>query len=310
MLPLIECVPNISEGRRPEVIAAIVDAVKAVPGVKWLDLSSDADHNRSVLTFLGDPESLVTAVGVLYEQVAKHLDLRTHQGGHPRMGAVDVVPFIPIAGCTMKDCVALAARVGEMVYTRFGVPVVLYEEAAKAPHRRNLAEVRKGEFEGLAEKLAKPEWTPDFGAGAPHEALGASAIGAREALIAYNVYLDTKDLKVAQAIAKAVRGSSGGLGSVKAMGLYIEERGQVQVSMNLVNFRKNPIYRVQELIKIEAARFGARVTSAELVGLVPQDALLESAAYYLQIEDYAPSMVLENKIRVAEAAVPAEAPGA
>jgi glutamate formiminotransferase len=304
MQPLIECVPNISEGRRPEVVAAIVDAVKAVPGIKWLDLSSDPDHNRSVLTFLGDPTALKAAIAVLYEHVARHIDLRAHTGEHPRMGAVDVVPFIPISGCTMQDCVALAREVGELVQARFGVPVVLYEEAASAPHRRNLADVRKGGFEAMAEKLAKPEWTPDFGMGAPHEALGVSAVGAREALIAYNVYLDTKDLKVAQAIAKAVRGSSGGLSSVKGMGLYIEERGQVQVSMNLVNFRKNPIYRVQELIKIEAARYGVRVVSAELVGLIPQDALLESAAYYLQIEGYKPEMVLENKIRVAESPTP------
>lgn len=301
---LIECVPNISEGRRLDVVAAIIEAVKAVPGVRWLDQSSDPDHNRSVLTFLGDPETLKAAIGVLYEQAARHIDLRQHQGGHPRMGAVDVVPFVPIAGATMKDCVALAKEVGELVATRFGVPVVLYEEAARAPHRRNLAEVRKGEFEGLEAKLALAEWTPDFGPAAPHAALGASAIGAREALIAYNVYLDTQDLKVGQEIAKAVRGSSGGLGSVKAMGLYIEERNQVQVSMNLVNFRKNPIYRVQELIKIEAARFGVRVTSAEIVGLVPQDALLESAAYYLQIEGYKPEMVLENKIGAAETAGP------
>lgn len=302
---LIECVPNISEGRRLDVVAEIIAAVKAVPGVRWLDQSSDPDHNRSVLTFLGDPETLKHAIAVLYEQASRHIDLRDHQGGHPRMGAVDVVPFVPIAGATMKDCVALAQEVAELVATRFGVPVMLYEEAATAPHRRNLAEVRKGEFEGLGEKLARPEWAPDFGPTAPHAALGASAIGAREALIAYNVYLDTTDLKVGQEIAKAVRGSSGGLGSVKAMGLFIEERNQVQVSMNLVNFRKNPIYRVQELIKIEAARFGVRVTSAEIVGLVPQDALLESAAYYLQVEGYKPEMVLENKIRAVETALAA-----
>jgi glutamate formiminotransferase len=299
---LIECIPNISEGRRPEVVAAVIAAVKAVPGVRWLDQSTDADHNRSVLTFLGTPEVLEQAVTVLYEQVAAHVDLRAHTGEHPRMGAVDVVPFVPISGgATMADCVALAKRVGERVAERFGVPVVLYEEAATAGHRRNLAEVRKGEFEGLGEKLAKPEWTPDFGPAAPHPALGASAIGAREALVAYNVYLNTPDVAVAQAIAKAIRGSSGGLGSVKAMGLSIEERKQAQVSMNLVNFRKNPLYRVVELIKIEAARFGVHVTSSEIVGLVPQDALLESAAYYLQLEGYRPGLVLENRILEVEA---------
>jgi glutamate formiminotransferase len=299
---LIECIPNISEGRRPEVVAAVIAAVKAVPGVRWLDQSTDADHNRSVLTFLGTPEVLEQAVMVLYEQVAAHVDLRAHTGEHPRMGAVDVVPFVPISGgATMADCVALAKRVGERVAQRFSVPVLLYEEAATAGHRRNLAEVRKGEFEGLGEKLAKPEWKPDFGPATPHPALGASAIGAREALVAYNVYLNTPDVAVAQAIAKAIRGSSGGLGSVKAMGLYIEERKQAQVSMNLVNFRKNPLYRVVELIKIEAARFGVHVTSSEIVGLVPQDALLESAAYYLQLEGYRPGLVLENRILEVEA---------
>jgi glutamate formiminotransferase len=299
---LIECIPNISEGRRPEVVAAVIAAVKAVPGVRWLDQSTDVDHNRSVLTFLGTPEVLEQAVMVLYEQVAAHVDLRTHTGEHPRMGAVDVVPFVPISGgATMADCIALSKRVGEQVAARFGVPVVLYEEAATAGHRRNLAEVRKGEFEGLGEKFAKPEWKPDFGPAAPHPALGASAIGAREALVAYNVYLNTPDVAVAQAIAKAIRGSSGGLGSVKAMGLYIEERKQAQVSMNLVNFRKNPLYRVVELIKIEAARFGVHVTGSEIVGLVPQDALLESAAYYLQLEGYRPGLVLENRILEVEA---------
>ncbi|MEB3328185.1 MAG: glutamate formimidoyltransferase, partial [Candidatus Sericytochromatia bacterium] len=233
---------------------------------------------------------------------------RGHTGEHPRMGAVDVVPFVPIGGgATMADCVALAKRVGARVAARFGVPVVLYEEAASAPHRRNLADVRKGEFEGLGEKLTKAEWRPDFGPAAPHPALGASAIGAREALVAYNVYLNTPDVAVAQAIAKAIRGSSGGLGAVKAMGLYLEDRQQAQVSMNLVNFRKNPLYRVVELIKIEAARFGVHVTSSEIVGLVPQDALLESAAYYLQLEGYRPGLVLENRILEveAEAATPA-----
>lgn len=302
MTALIECIPNISEGRRPEVVAAIVDAIQAVPGIQWLDLSSDVDHNRSVLTFLGAPDALKQAVDVLFTETAKHIDLTTHTGEHPRMGAVDVVPFVPISGATMADCVALAKEVGALISARHGVPVVLYEDAATAPHRRNLAEVRKGEFEGMSTKLATPTWTPDFGPSAPHATQGATAVGAREALIAYNVYLDTTDLKVGQAIAKAIRGSSGGLGSVKAMGLFIEDRNQVQVSMNLVNFRKNPIYRVVELIKIEAARFGVRVVSSEIVGLVPTDALLESAAYYLQIEGFRPDMVLETKIRETGAA--------
>jgi glutamate formiminotransferase len=301
MSQLIECVPNISEGRRPEVVAAIVEAVRRVPGVKWLDHSSDPDHNRSVLTFLGTPEVLEAAVLELFAQVDKHLDMQTHEGGHPRMGAVDVVPFIPISNATMEDCVALAKRVGEKVSAQFGVPIMLYEDAATAPHRKNLADVRKGQYEGMAEKLAKPEWTPDFGPAAPHARLGVTAFGARMALIAYNVYLNTNNLEIAKAIGVAVRGSSGGLAHVKGMGIYTEERDQVQVSMNLVNYKKTPIYRVFELIKIEAARWGVHVVGSEIVGLVPQEALLESAAYYLQVEGWRPDMVLENKIQLVAA---------
>jgi glutamate formiminotransferase len=297
MPALIECVPNISEGRRLDVVNEIVEAVKRTPGLKWLDQTSDPDHNRSVLTFLGGPAVLKQAIETLYAQVSKHIDLQQHEGGHPRMGAVDVVPFIPIADCTMADCVALAKEVGLLVAEKFNVPVILYEEAASAPHRKNLADVRKGQFEGLGDKLVRPEWAPDFGNNYPHAHLGATAIGAREALIAYNVYLHTSDLKIANEIAKAVRGSSGGLAYVKGMGLYTEERNKVQVSMNLVNYKKNPIYRVFELIKIEAARWGVQVAGSEIVGLIPQDALLETAAYYLRVEGYNPSMVLENKIR-------------
>ena len=298
---LIECIPNISEGRRPDVVADIIAALKGVPGISWLDQSSDTDHNRSVLTFLGGPDALFQAIDLLYAKVAEHIDMSAHQGEHPRMGAVDVVPFVPISGATMADCVALAQRVGAHIAQTYGVPITLYEEAASSPHRRNLAQVRKGEFEGLTTKLQMPEWQPDFGPNQPHPRLGATAVGAREALVAYNVYLDTADVAIAQEIAKAVRGSSGGLAAVKAMGLFIEERQQAQVSMNLVNFRKNPLYRVVEMIRFEAARWGVRVTSSEIVGLVPQDALLESAAYYLQIEGYRPELVLENKMRATQA---------
>jgi glutamate formiminotransferase len=217
------------------------------------------------------------------------------------MGAVDVVPFIPIQDATMAECVELAKKVGEQVASRFGVPVMLYEEAASAPNRRNLADVRKGQFEGMAEKLALPEWKPDFGPAAPHAKLGVSAIGARMALIAYNVYLHTADVAVAKAIASAVRGSSGGLVHVKGMGLFIEERNQAQVSMNLVNYKKTPIYRVFEMIKAEAQRFGVAVASSEIVGLIPTEALLESAAYYLQVEGYGPQMLLERQIAEANA---------
>lgn len=303
----IECVPNISEGRDAASVDAIIAAVKAVPGITWLDQSSDADHHRTVLTFLGDADALEAGVLALFEAVAKRIDMGGHSGNHPRMGAVDVVPFIPIRNATIADCVALSKRVGQKVAERFGVPVTLYEASASAAHRRNLATVRKGEFEGLGEKLAQPEWAPDFGPAAPHPKLGAVAMGAREALVAYNIYLGTQDLAIAKAIAAAIRGSSGGLAHVKALGIDIPERQQVQVSMNLVDFRKNPLYRVVNLVRSEAQRWGVAVTSTEIVGLVPQDALLESAAYHLQLEGYSPSLVLENRIADAMAAAAKEA---
>lgn len=296
MLKRIECVPNISEGRRPEVVAAIADALEEIPGALLLDRSSDHDHNRTVLTLVGSPEGLKQAIVRLYEAALERIDLRVHEGKHPRMGAVDVVPFIPIRGATMKDCVALAQEVGAEVANRFGVPIYLYAEAAARPERAVLANVRKGEFEGLAARMATPDGQPDFGPGLPHPSAGASAFGARSFLIAYNLQLDTPDIRTAQEIARAVRASSGGLMHVQAMGLYLDDRRQAQVSMNLLNFARTPLHRVQELVKIEAARFGARVLGAEIVGLVPQAALLEAAAYYLQIENWDPALVLENAI--------------
>jgi glutamate formiminotransferase / 5-formyltetrahydrofolate cyclo-ligase len=293
---LIECVPNISEGRRLDVVQAIVDEIKAIPGVQFLDQSSDPDHNRSVLTFAGTPDVLETAVLKLFELAEKHIDLRAHTGEHPRMGAVDVVPFIPLSGATMSDCVSLAKRVAQKVSETHNLPVTLYEEAASAPHRKNLAAVRKGEFEGLSDKLQDSQWTPDFGPSVPHSSMGASAIGARVALIAYNVYLNTSDVTIAQNIAKAIRGSSGGLVHAKAMGVFVAERNQAQVSMNLVNYQKTPIYRVFELIKIEAARFGVSVASSEIVGLLPQEALLDAASYYLQIEGFSEQLILERRL--------------
>lgn len=294
MSKLIECVPNFSEGRRPEVIEAIVSAVARVPGVVLLDRSSDHDHNRTVVTLAGSPEGLKEAILRLYEAALQHIDLREHKGEHPRMGAVDVVPFIPVRNASMEDCVALAKEVGQAVAEKFGVPMFLYSEAASDPSRKVLANIRKGEFEGMAEKMQDPAWKPDFGPAAPHPSAGVSAIGARFFLIAYNLQLDTPDLKVAQAIAKAVRASSGGLQNVQAMGVFLADCNQAQVSMNLLNYEKTPIHRVQELVKVEAARYGARVVGAEIVGLIPQHALLEAASYYLQVENWSPSLVLEN----------------
>jgi glutamate formiminotransferase len=296
MLKRIECVPNVSEGRRPEVIAAISQAVARVPDVLLLDQSSDHDHNRTVLTLVGSPEGIKQAILVLYEVALTHIDLRQHQGKHPRMGAVDVVPFIPIRDVPMEECVALSREVGEAVAERFDVPVFLYAESASGPERAVLANIRKGEFEGLPAKMADPAWRPDYGPAQPHPSAGASAFGARSFLIAYNLQLDTPDVKVAREIAKAVRASSGGLMNVQAMGVFLAERNQAQVSMNLLNYVRTPLHRVQELVKAEAARYGARVLSSEIVGLIPQAALLEAAAYYLQVENWKPELVLENAI--------------
>lgn len=293
---LIECVPNFSEGRRPEVIDAVVSAVSRTPGVIVLDRSSDVDHNRTVLTLVGSPEGLKEAILTLFEAVSQHIDMTQHAGEHPRMGAVDVVPFIPVRNATMEDCVKLSEEVAAAVAERFEVPAFLYAEAAKRPERKVLANIRKGEFEGLAEKLRDPLWAPDFGPAQPHPRLGATVFGARPFLIAYNIQLGTSDLKIAQAISKAVRASSGGLMHVQAMGVFLADRNVAQVSMNLLNYEKTPIYRVQELVKAEAARYGVPVIGSEIIGLIPQAALLDAAAYYLQIENYSPSLVLENTI--------------
>jgi glutamate formiminotransferase len=298
-MAIIECIPNVSEGRRPEVVRAIVDAVAATPGVHLLDSSSDASHNRSVITLAGDAGPLQQAVLTLFAASLERIDLRHHRGEHPRMGAVDVVPFVPIEGVTMADCARLARETGEAVAARFGVPVFLYEEAASAPTRRNLEDIRRGEFEGLAVKLQQSEWRPDFGPAAPHASGGASAIGARMPLIAYNINLATDRLDVARTIAAAVRFSSGGLRFVKAMGVALEDRGIVQVSMNLTNFEKTPIARVFELVSREAARYGVRVLESEIVGLVPSAALLAAAQWYLQLDAFTGDQVLEHRLRAA-----------
>jgi glutamate formiminotransferase / 5-formyltetrahydrofolate cyclo-ligase len=296
-MPIIECIPNISEGQRPDVVATIAGAVGRTPGVRVLDVSSDAAHHRSVLTLAGDAAGLKTAVLTLFEQTLAVVDLTAHKGEHPRLGAVDVVPFVPIEGVTMSDCVALARETGALVAERFGVPVFLYEEAASDPARRNLEDIRRGEFEELAAKMTTPGWAPDFGPAAPHPRAGASVIGARMPLIAYNINLATDRLDVAKKIAAAIRHSGGGLRFVKAMGVMLAGRGVAQVSMNLTNFEKTPIPRVFEMVKREAERYGVAVLESEIVGLIPQAALLAAAEYFLQIEGFKPSQVLENKLR-------------
>jgi glutamate formiminotransferase len=296
-MAVIECVPNISEGRRRDVIDGIAEALRQVPGLAVLDVQSDAAHNRSVFTLAGDADALTRGVPLLFERSLAAIDLRTHKGEHPRMGAVDVVPFIPIEGVTMKECVELAKTIAASVAQRFSLPLFLYEEASSNPARKNLEDIRRGEFEGLAAKMSQTGWAPDFGPAQPHPSGGASVIGARMPLIAYNINLNTNRLDVAKKIATAIRMSSGGLRFVKAMGIPLEDRGIVQVSMNLTNYEKTPIFRVFDLVKREAERYGVRVLESEIVGLVPSAALQQCAEYYLQLEGFSGAQVLEQKLR-------------
>jgi len=295
-MAVIECIPNVSEGRRLDVIDACTAAIVAT-GAHLLDVKPDATHNRTVFTFAGAPAAVEAGAIALFDTALAHIDLRHHHGEHPRLGAVDVTPFVPIEGATMADCVAIARRVGETVAARHQLPVYLYEEAATSPARRNLEDIRRGEFEGLAAKMQKPEWTPDFGPAVPHASAGASVVGARMPLIAYNINLATNRLDVAKKIATAIRQSSGGLRFVKAMGLELADRGIVQVSMNLTNYEKTPIFRVFEMVKREAERYGVSILESEIVGLIPSAALSSAAAWYLQVEGFSEGQVLENKLR-------------
>ena len=296
-MAVIECVPNVSEGRRAEIIEAMAVAIRGVTGVRLLDHSSDPSHNRSVFTLAGDAEGVRNAVLALVERAVADIDLRTHRGEHPRLGAVDVVPFVPIEGVTMMECVELARQVGAEIARRCNVPVFLYEEASANPARKNLEDIRRGEFEGLAAKMRAPEWAPDFGPATPHPSAGATVVGARMPLIAYNINLATDRLDVAKKIAAAIRQSSGGFRYVKAAGFRLESRGIVQVSMNLTNYEKTPIFRVFETVRREAARYGVAVLESEIVGLVPSAALTGAAEFYLQLEGFNADQVLENKLR-------------
>ena len=299
-MAIIECIPNVSEGRRPEIVQRLADAIRSVPGVRLLDFSSDASHNRSVFTMAGDAGPVAAAVLALFERAVADIDLRNHKGEHPRLGAVDVVPFVPIEGVTMDECVALAKRVAGDVAKRFGVPVYLYEEASNNPARKNLEDIRRGEFEGLAAKMQSDGWAPDFGPRAPHPSAGACVIGARMPLIAYNINLNTNRLDVAKKIAAAIRQSSGGYRYVKAAGFSLMDRGIVQVSMNLTNYEKTPIFRVFETVKREAERYGVSILESEIVGLIPAAALHAAAEHYLQIAGFKSDQVLENKLRSAD----------
>ncbi len=292
----MECVPNFSEGRDAAKIDKIVEPFRAKEGVKLLDYSSDKDHNRMVVTLVGEPEPLkeavIEAIGVAVELI----DLNKHEGQHPRMGAVDVVPFIPIRGCTMEEAVELSKEVGQIVGEKYGVPVFLYEKSATAPHRENLAAIRKGEFEGMAEKIHQPEWHPDYGPADRHATAGTVAIGARMPLIAYNINLNTPDVTIAHDIAKKIRFIGGGLRFVKAMGVALEERGITQVSMNLTDYTKTALYRAFEMVRFEARRYGVTIIGSEIIGLVPMEALVDTASYYLGLEGFSMQQVLESRI--------------
>lgn len=296
MRTVIECVPNISEGGDSARVGEIAAAVRAVAGVRLLNVSSDASHNRSVLTFVGDASAIRGGVLALFEAALPRIDLTRHRGEHPRMGAVDVVPLIPIRGATAADCVALSRSLGEEIAARFAVPVFLYEDSASSEGRRNLADVRRGEFEGLAEKMTKADWKPDFGPDRPHPTAGAVAVGARAPLIAYNINLGTKDLAIADRIARSIRHIGGGFRYVKAMGVELGERGIVQVSINMTNFRKTPLHRVFECVRSEAERHGVAIVGSEIVGLTPSEALFQAAEHYLRLEGFSADQVLESQL--------------
>jgi len=294
MNKIIECVPNFSEGRDLKKIERIADVFRSKEGVKLLDYSADKDHNRMVVTAVGEPtamfQTMLDAIGLAVEII----DLRTHKGQHPRMGAVDVVPFIPIKNVSMDDAIALSKDLAHTVWEQFSLPVFLYEKSASAPHRENLAAIRKGEFEGLTEKMQQAEWHPDFGENAPHQSAGAVVIGARMPLVAYNVNLNTNNIEIADAIAKKVRFLGGGLRFCKAIGVELKERNIVQVSMNLTDYTKTAIYRAHEMVRMEAKRYGVSVVGAEVIGLVPMQALVDTAVYYLGIENFSANQILEN----------------
>jgi glutamate formiminotransferase / formiminotetrahydrofolate cyclodeaminase len=294
---LVECVPNFSEGRRPEVVEAIVAAVTSVPNIYLLDREMDADHNRAVLTIVGPPESIGPAALRGVEAATKLIDLTKHTGGHPRIGATDVVPFVPIRGVSIDECVQIAREVGRQIAEKFKIPVYLYEAAALRPERTNLENIRKGQFEGLrAEIETNPERKPDFGEPRIHATAGAVVVGARKPLIAYNINLNTPDIAIAKQIAKRIRFSSGGFPCVKAMGVLLQDRNQAQVSMNLTDYETTSVEVVFNAVRREAEAAGVQVVGSEIVGLIPQKALDQVAAAYLQVENYRPSMILENRL--------------
>lgn len=293
---IVECVPNFSEGRDLQKIDQIISPFRGKQGVKLLDYSNDEDHNRLVVTVVGEPEPLRDAVLEAIGIAVKLIDLNHHTGQHPRMGAVDVVPFIPIKNVTMEEAIALSKEIGAEVGKRYNLPVFLYEKSASAPHRENLAAVRKGEFEGMAEKIKLPEWQPDFGPTERHATAGTVAIGARMPLVAYNINLNTPNLDIAHDIAKKIRFIGGGLRYCKAMGVELKDRGITQVSINMTDYTRTALYRAFELTRVEARRYGVSIVGSEIIGLVPMEALIDTASYYLGLENFSMQQVLEVRI--------------
>lgn len=295
-MKIVESAPNFSEGRREEIVKQIIAQAEGVQDVWILDWSMDADHNRSVVTLVGSPEPLLEALFKMTKKAMELIDTRTHKGEHPRMGATDVIPLVPVMNITMEECVELSKRLGERIGQELNIPVFLYERSATAPHRENLADIRKGEFEGFFEKIKDPRWKPDFGPEEVHPTAGVTAVGAREYLIAFNVNLGTTRIEIAEKIARAVRHISGGYKYVKAIAVDLKEKGMVQVSMNMTNYKKSPLFRVFETIKREAERYGVPVVGTEIIGMVPMQAMLEVAQFYLQLDDFDMNRIIESKI--------------
>lgn len=295
MKKVIECVPNVSEGTDTDKINAIAGVIERT-GAKLLNLSSDPNHNRTVITLAGEPQAVAEAAFDVARAAIASIDLTHHQGEHPRMGAVDVIPFIPVSGVTMAECCAIAEQVGKRIGEELNVPVYLYAESARVPQRRMLPTIREGEFEGFAEKIKDPAWQPDFGPAERHPTAGCVAVGARNFLIAYNVELDTSDVTIANRIAKSMRESSGGLMNVQARGIFLADKQRAQVSMNILNFATTPLYRVFELVRMEAARYGVGIVKSELIGLAPAQAFMDVASYYLQLPGLTRDALVETRI--------------
>lgn len=297
MAKIVECIPNFSEGQNQAVIDGLVATAKSIPGVTLLDYSSDASHNRSVFTLVGDDQSIQEAAFQLIKYASENIDMTKHHGEHPRMGATDVCPFVPIKDITTAECVEISKQVAERINRELGIPIFLYEDSATRPERQNLAKIRKGQFEGMPEKLLEEDWAPDYGDRKIHPTAGVTAVGARMPLVAFNVNLDTDNIDIANKIAKIIRGSGGGYKYCKAIGVMLEDRHIAQVSMNMVNFEKCSLYRTFETIRFEAKHYGVNIIGSEVIGLAPAKALIDVAEYYLQVEDFDYNkQILENHL--------------